>query len=360
MKNTKTNSLLRLVAFLIITVVFIGVVGVMSSEGAEKVPDNDTQSSPESNIQTPPATDIPAVTIRYENYLSGLFCSKEESERVPICYSMDPDASLYGVANADLTIEFPVEFGQSRLLVYTHKTELSGKIGAIAPLRKYMSYVLSSFGGIIAHNGYDDTVTYQSANVPVPTIDFSKSTSYSYNEGRGLVYTNSALMSGALNNLSLPTIETSNISLPYAFSSTYANLVYGTLQGQNVSIPFGAQNNVRLLYDATKDEYRCEQNGIVRIDALDGEVVYYKNVFVLFCDSATYEKAETTELVLDITSGGQGYYFTNGTMLKFKWEYNDKDGLTFLDLSGQKLIINRGNSYIAFYKSTQISSISIY
>ena len=360
MKISKTSSLLRLVAFLLITVVFIGIVGVVSSEGAGNTPEEDGQANQEGNTQNPPATDIPTASVRYENYLSGLSCSKEESERFPVCYVMNPEASLYGLANADLTVECPVEFGQSRLLVYTNQTALAGKIGAIAPWRSYMSYVFSSFGGIVVHSGCDDTVDYDTRENQNPTIDLSKSNAYSYSEGRGAIYTNGALMSNALESLRASIQQEFTPELPYAFTSTYSNLVYGSFQGQNVAIPFGTQNNVRLLYDSLSGEYRCEQNGKVRIDGLSGESLYYKNVFILFTDSMTYEKANTTELVLDIRAGGQGYYFTNGTMMKLNWALGEDGGLIFYELSGQKLVINRGTTYIAFYKTTEKSLISIY
>ena len=118
--------------------------------------------------------------------------------------------------------------------------------------------------------------------------------------------------------------------------------------------------NDRTDKNTSKGEYRCEQNGMIRKDGLSGESLHYKNVFILVCDTTTYEKSDTTELVLEFAQGGQGYYFTGGTLLKFKWKCDAGGNLSFTDQSGQQLIINRGDSYIAFYKTTQKASISIY
>ena len=359
MKISKTNSLLRLVAFLLITVVLIGIVGIVS-EGKEKEPEENIENPPQNNLQTPPATDIPAVLQRYENYLSGLSCSLEESEAIPFCYLMSSSSPLYGIQDAELTIEFPIEFGQSRLLVYTSKTDTLGKIGAIVPARKYLSPLLSTFGGIFVHNGQDDTVNYYQTEILNQTIDLSKSNVYSYTEGYGQIYTNGNLISNAMENLHYETKLNSSSVLPYTFSSNLNGNIQGQYPAQNISIPFDTQNKASLVYNIYSGEYRCEKNGQEIIDYHTGENIYYKNVFVLFCDTTTYERADTTELVLETNNSGLGYYFTNGSMIKFNWETDSNGNLQFKDLSGEKLTINRGNSYIAFYKSTQKNSVTYY
>lgn len=357
MKISKTNSLLRLVAFLLITVVLVGVVGIVS-EGMEKEPTTNDTALPDAPIITPPATDIPAVLERYENYLSGLSCSMEDSKNVPLCYMMSPMTSLYGIKDAELTIEFPLENGQTRLLVYTSKTMALGKIGSVSPMRKFISPFLSSFGGILVHNGIDDTVSYSSQEVG-NTIDLSKSNAYSYTEGQGQVHTNGKLISSALENLQYITTQNTKPSLPYTFPDLPEVNIHGTYQGQNITIPFGTQNKTQLIYDISAGAYRYESNGQTRTDFHNGEIVTYKNVFILFSDSTTYERADTTELVFECTEGGAGYYFTNGSMLKFIWTIEDGN-MVFKDLSGNKLVINRGNSYLSLYKTTQKNSILIY
>ncbi len=359
MKTSKTNSLLRLVAFLLITVVLIGVVGVVS-EGMEKKPEqNNPTNQPESNIPSPPATDIPSVVTRYENYLSGLSCSLEESQEIPLCYMLTPSTAIYGIKDAELTIEFPLENGKTRLLLYTTKTSTLGKIGSIAPARKYITPLLSSFGGILVHNGEDDTVNYSSSEIK-NNIDLSKSNAYSYTEGYAQVYTNNNLIANALENLRFITKQSQAPTLPYSFPDSLDKTVRGTYQAQNIRIPFHEENQAHLMYDVSCGEYKYERNGEYLTDLHTGESVSYKNAFILFCDTTTYERTDTTELVLETNEGGIGYYFTNGTMTKFIWIRDAEGRLLFNDLSGQKLVINRGNTYISFFKTTQKNSVTIY
>ena len=101
-----------------------------------------------------------------------------------------------------------------------------------------------------------------------------------------------------------------------------------------------------------------EQNGTLRMDSHTGECVSYKNAFILFSNTTTYERAETTELVFEVEEGGTGYYFTEGAMEKIIWETDGDGHLVFKNLSGEKLTVNRGTTYISFYKTTQKKTIS--
>ena len=86
------------------------------------------------------------------------------------------------------------------------------------------------------------------------------------------------------------------------------------------------------------------------MDMLSGKNISYKNVFILFADSTTYEKSGGSELVVDIISGGRGYYISNGRYVEFTWSTDVSGALSFLTLSGEKLKVNPGNNYFAYYK----------
>ncbi|MBO5945681.1 MAG: DUF3048 C-terminal domain-containing protein, partial [Clostridia bacterium] len=88
------------------------------------------------------------------------------------------------------------------------------------------------------------------------------------------------------------------------------------------------------------------------------EIVTFSNAFILFANSTTYENADASQLVINTTAGGRGYYFSKGKYTEIIWENND-EGLIFKDLSGEVLCINTGNSYITYYKASQSESITI-
>ena len=92
---------------------------------------------------------------------------------------------------------------------------------------------------------------------------------------------------------------------------------------------------------------------------MNGSDISYKNVFVLFANSTTYESADGTELTIDTYAGGSGYYASNGQMTEINWRLSDDGSLIFTTLNGEILKVNPGNSYISYYKASVSSDVTI-
>ena len=139
MKSLKTSSLFRLAALLLVAVITICMVGFVT-EGWQSEPQNQPESgdTDENSGDTDENTDgggnaeIPAPPSppEYTHYLTGLETTAEESRQKPLCFVMDASSPLYGIYGSPLTIEIPIEGGQSRLLVYRNHTQNLGKIGS--------------------------------------------------------------------------------------------------------------------------------------------------------------------------------------------------------------------------------------
>jgi len=84
---------------------------------------------------------------------------------------VDPKSSLYGVSYADISIEFPIEDGTSRLLVYSTSGEVMWKIGALMPTRRYISCMSGFFGGVVVSYGCDDVVIYDAWEIDEISLD---------------------------------------------------------------------------------------------------------------------------------------------------------------------------------------------
>ena len=92
-------------------------------------------------------------------------------------------------------------------------------------------------------------------------------------------------------------------------------------------------------------------------DLLNGRTCDYDNAFVLFASATTYETAAATETVIDTAGGGEGYYFTRGTVQKITWTTDADGNLVFYNEVGGLLTVNTGSSYIAFEKASKKDSI---
>ena len=72
----------------------------------------------------------------------------------------------------------------------------------------------------------------------------------------------------------------------------------------------------------------------------------------------TYEMANGTETVVRSESSGSGYYVTAGTLTEIRWSADASGSLSFVTLSGEGLTVNRGNSYIGYYKASESGSVT--
>ena len=87
-------------------------------------------------------------------------------------------------------------------------------------------------------------------------------------------------------------------------------------------------------------------------------MITYTNAFVLYANSTTYENSDASQLVMNTTSGGRGYYFSKGKYTEINWTVEDGN-LMFTTLGGDPLNVNPGNSYITYFKTSKSESVLI-
>ena len=377
MNNSSGGSITKLLAAIIIGVVFIFLLGTVAhgwqKNNTEDNNSDETEDSlgnvDESNGDTDGSNDgivdnntqmpedepeipvPPAITA----YLTGLEISEELADDLPFAIVTEPNAPLYGISGAELTIEIPIEDGQTRFLVYRTDVSELGKIGAISKTRNYISQFVKFYGGILVANGKDDIVNYTS----IPStlhVDLSKNSEYVYKENGRNVYIDYQNLSEIVKNEGIDTSKYSSQSIPFDFCD-YFESVSGKTAAATITLPY-FENHTKLTYDENSGVYLLSKGDRDKIDMLDGKIAAYKNVFVLFADMITYETAAGTETVVNSATRGTGYYVTNGKLSEIRWSVDSGGQLIFKDLNGNKLIANRGSSYIGYYKSSDSNSVT--
>ena len=291
----------------------------------------------------------------FKNVLTGLEITESEYNSSAYGIVIDPSEAIYGLSYADIAIEFPTEMGTSRMLFFSASDEVIWKIGALAPTRKFITSMSSYFGGIIVANGEDDKVSYNVGNEG-SLLDISKHNDCSYNESGKLYYTNEKLIEVALNRTQY--IASSNGYTTPPFIISEEKIDSGINHGNTVAIQYSNGNCTQLIYDSSTDKYLYTKNSAQKSDMLNGEAIAFSNAFILFADTTTYESATSSELVIDTESGGSGYYFHNGKMTELRWK-SSNGKLLFTNLMGEVLEVNKGTSYVTFYKASEYSNIAI-
>ena len=355
MNFKKTGGTIKLLAFSLVAVIVVLTLTVAASGLQIESPDESTGEGDGDNQTTAPPKDYledttdTAVDLKpkYYYYLTGLECDEESTANVPYAFVTDSLLASYGISLSALTVEIPVESGATRLLVFNDSLDMLGKIGTISAARSYISDVALAFGANLICYGTDDLLEYSGSGGEI-AADLSEYGDFCYKEGAKYVFTNKNMISALSKELKLDTVAQHE----YAFNFTEpTKFVSGILAAADIRISYSEKNTSELKYDSASGCYAYYKNGVQKTDALTAEAAEFENVFVLFADSCTYERSEGVQTVIETTGGGGGYYCTRGKAKEIRWKMVNGE-LVFEDLSGETLVVNRGASYVGYFKSS--------
>ncbi len=364
MNKEKIGNLLRVIAVILIATVALFLIGATA---ADKTPqDNNTPQDDETpdNSQTDDTTPDQDTTDNndsakpddeevkvYKSPLTGLDVTEEEylAHRLALIYS--PTDTLYGISLADIVVEIPVSDESTRYVVYTSFGKDLSKIGTLAPVRDNMLALFNSFGGVFVAKGNDGVVEYK--HPQQLHIDLSQGRDYSFNESVNSTYTSGELLLDYMRDKGTVTVG-ADTPTPFLFSD---DDFIGRAVCNVITLPYSDKSTTSLVYDKSIFAYTLLSSGKAQVDMLTGINASFTNAFVLFSDSVTYERSDLIETVTETLCGGAGYYLSLGRLTEIKWEA-DADGIiSFKTLSGDELKINRGKTYIGYFKSSERNSV---
>lgn len=365
MNITTSNILLRPIAFILVGVLLVSSFG-FTADGWQ-IEKNGKNQSANTDIN-PPTIELPTIndatntekpTIKipdYVNYLTGLETTEELHNIRPVAVLMNSNTANYGICNADILCELPTENGTTNFLSIISNTDNLWKIGSIANGRDYISNISKFFGATMISDKNIDNTAYDHCDISGESLDISTHSGYFYTEYSNYLYTNAEMLNKGLSE-SLPDLHV-NKKIPYQFNDYLSDQIKGDVLSNKISINYSQFSSTELIYDDVKSEYTLYKNGNQKNDALNGKAPSFANCFILFADSATYDNSNGTRLVMNTIGSGDGYYFTNGTVIKIKW-FSDISGTFSITLvDGSPLIINRGSSYIGYVKSSAKSQVT--
>ena len=231
-----------------------------------------------------------------------------------------------------------------------------GKIGAITKGRGYITNIASFFGGIPIFNDCDDMLPYESCDVRFKSLDLNLNNSYHYTEFSSKVYTNGELLAAALGECGINE-EKYDVSLPYGFIDFGLDEIILENKAKKVSIIKDDGTVIELCYDEEKHNFTYFKNKMALTDSLNGKTCDFKNCLILFADSVTYDNSNYCQTVVDTIGSGKGIYITNGGYTDIRWTSTQAGVMNFYLSNGEKLNINRGNSFICYLKSSMQKNV---
>ncbi len=338
-------------------------------EGQTQTGNNEAERGSEiesaSGLGTESETEIPPIVLN-ENPLTGEFNLTDGAVgKRPVAVminNVNKSMPQYGVAQADIIFEIPVEGYLTRFMaVYADYTQMP-KICSIRSCRSYFPAIAKGFDAVYVYSGMASVIRDYVDSLDLAEFEGGrnhgglfgrdqerKEAGYSlehtmYFDGTGIVEAmeernlRSDIISGKEGNA-------------FLFHEPDEQVKPEGESCGVVEIDFGAAT-ATLTYDSKTNTYLKELNGNPQIDGEEGTQLAFTNVFVLETTITTEEYGNHKDVDWH---GGNGYYVSNGAVQRITWSKKDeKASLKFYDTDGEELAINRGKSYIAISRKNRV------
>lgn len=264
--------------------------------------------------------------------------------------NIDDSLPQYGISEADVIVEMPVEGGITRLMAIYSDFRKVPSVCSVRSCRYYFPLIAMGFDAVYFCFGSNEllgTPTLEKSGIDY--IDGSATNEellFQRDKERLATYSPEHTVCLMGENLE-------KIFDDYLFRKTTDKRDVFLFSDERVKSDFectGATGSFSFSYhsgfdfDSEEGEYTKTHNGTAHIDEKSLKQLSFTNVFLLKSNTGLYKDTNLVEIDL---RGGEGYYLTEGSVKKIKWKKkNASSPVEFFDSGGEALKINKGKSYI--------------
>lgn len=358
-----------------VTLIILIFVMMINLAGCKKKADEtETQKPTETVAETEPETiteTIPETVIKEteaipenQNLLTGI-CDLSEGAigKRPVAVMINNVAAAlpqYGIAQADIIFEIPVEGDLTRLMaLYADYTTLP-EICSVRSCRYYFPAFSEGFDAFYVNWGIDDSVSDYLEALNFDQFD-------GMNNPGNLFLRDQARINAGYSLEHTGYFDGPNFAAYLEQKGTRVDLAEdkkGTAfqfngpselvkpEGEDctsIHINFGAAT-ADLTFDEATRTYLKQLNGQPQIDGVENIQLAFTNIFILETEISVRDDIGHKNVNWEGGAASVGYYISNGGIQKIHWQKdlnNEKSYLRFYDEDGNELKINRGKSYIA-------------
>ncbi len=269
----------------------------------------------------------------------------------------------YGTEAADIIYECPVEGGLTRMMaIYQDYSELE-KIGSVRSCRLYFPQFANEFNAIYVHFG-QAVYAEPYLNSSVDNINGLVMEKECFTRDKNRKKPHNAFISGegidkGIEKLGYDTeLSAKYSSGHYQFAADDAEV---QLDGDDAVVvqPGYAVDKPWFVYDSKKGVYKRYEYGEEQIDKATENQLTFKNILIQCC-KWNYEE-DGKYLNINTTSGGNGYYITNGKVIPVTWKKaGDGEPARYYDTSGNEITLNQGKTWVCVVQDTYADKISFY
>lgn len=352
----------KTILYILLTVMIIGsLTGCKEKEGPTQQVSEQTEIETDTELYG-----LEPVTEQIENepthegqslsYLSGEWIDSELAKKRPIALMVENTKMAlpqYGLGQADIIYECPVEGGISRLMALYQDYSGMDKVGNVRSCRHYYAYFAKEFDAIYFHAGAS-SIAYKGVLSGSYIEDVDGITGaggqYFFRDNSEKVaphnlYTSSELMKKAIEHFNFEPDHSAEYAGHYQFSDdTQPNLLENGQKADKISLYY---QNAKPWFEYNKEDgfyYRFEF-GAPQKDGLTGNQLAVKNIILQNCNVKVVD--DVGRLDIDFLSGGKGLYLTNGKCINITWTRDSEYDIThYYDENGQELILNPGKTWV--------------
>lgn len=269
--------------------------------------------------------------------------------------NVDDALPQYGIADADIIFEIPVEAYLTRLMaIYADYTKVP-YICSVRSCREYFPAFSEGFDAIyVSWGGAKGTEEYMKSlgttyfygyNLTLYGRDQERMNN-GYKKEHSSYFDGTKLVS-VLEERGLRTeIEEDKQGDFFKFHEYFQQVKPSDTTCYKMHVEFGT-TTATLIYDEKSNTYLKEVNGKKQMDGIKGTQLAFTNVFLLETSITTNADGLHKDVIWQVEKG-TGYYLSNGCIQPIFWtKTSENDKLVFYNENGEELILNRGKTYIA-------------
>ncbi|MBR6792470.1 MAG: DUF3048 domain-containing protein [Ruminococcus sp.] len=263
----------------------------------------------------------------------------------------------YGIEQADIIYEIPVEGGITRLMaVYADYTSMPD-ICSVRSCRYYYPIIALGMDAIYCHWGADQTIAMDTLNrTGIDRLDGANENDiFLRDDERAKKYASEH--TGYLKGSAIPgKIESKGFrrdinsrNAEGCFNFAEDKVTPADMTAVSVQVKFSNSYYSDFEYDEATGEYLKFHSGKPHIDGRTEKQLGFENVIILQSDIHTRSCGYLMDVGL---TGGTGYYVSNGGAQSITWKKESETSpIKLYDASGSELEVNVGESYIGIIGS---------
>ena len=252
-----------------------------------------------------------------------------------------------GLNEAEIVYEFMTEGGITRFLALFWP-EIPEKVGPIRSARPFLIETAAAYDSLFLHAGASPDGFQMLSEIEIINLDQIYQSQYYWRSSKRQAPHN--LYSGRP-SLSPYLSQISAREYPEQFEFLTASVVSDFIEAEEISIDYWGDYEVLYRYNKLENRYQRYLNDFDTPHTVEsGETISAKNIIVQYVETQTKDRAG--RLDLDLDSGGKMELFRDGIVIEGSWEKTGQYNISYLTSSGEKIMVNPGETWIQVVPST--------